>query len=111
MISFVMPLKSIFLVIVALVFLHAGLAQPLRTESFNVYSLQVKDSFSVTVSLPSSVNYSGPYSSVYYLDADIKSGNDLRSLLANSSINSQLEKTLFIGIAQKGRHQKFKYPS
>ncbi len=105
-----MPIKSTFLIIVALVFFSVCVAQQLKTESFNVFSQQVKDSFTVRVSFPSSFNYTGPYSSVYYLDADIKSGNDLRNLLADTAINSRLEKTLFIGIAQKGRHQKFKYP-
>jgi predicted alpha/beta superfamily hydrolase len=53
---------------------------------------------------------SGPYSSVYYLDADITSGKDLRRLLAKPDINVRINKTLFIGIAHKGIPRKSKYP-
>lgn len=105
-----MLIKSTFLTIVALIFFNVCLAQQIRTVSFSMYSKEVKDSFTIRVSLPSSLNYTGSYSAVYYLDANIKSGNNLRHLLADSSITSRLEKTLFIGLAQKGKHHKFKYP-
>lgn len=88
-----------------------SLAQQLKTMSFTVYSINVKDSFTIRVTLSASSNYTGSYSTVYYLDADIRSGNDLRNLLADTTINSKLKKTIFIGIAQKGRHHKKKYPA
>lgn len=104
-----MRIKSILPFIAELVFFNVCLAQP-KTISFNVYSKYVKDSFAVRVTFPVSASYTGSYSAVYYLDANITSGRDLRNLLADSMINSRLEKTLFIGIAQKGNNHKYKYP-
>jgi predicted alpha/beta superfamily hydrolase len=105
-----MGVKFILVVIVALALFHTCPAQQLKTDSFNVYSNQVRDSFTVRVSFSSSFNNTARYSSVYYLDADITSGNDLRSLLAEPSINARLGKTLFIGIAHKSIPRKLKYP-
>lgn len=105
-----MRIKIFFLLIVALSFKDESLAHQLKTISFNVYSRNVKDSFTIRITTPGTLNYTGAYSTVYYLDADIKSGNDLRNLLADTAINSRLEKTIFIGIAQKGRQGKYKYP-
>ncbi len=105
-----MQTKLILLLIAALVLFNLTRAQQPKTISFNVYSGYVKDSLAVRVTFPAQSNYTGSYSTVYYLDADITSGNDLRTLLADSASNSRPEKTLFIGIAQKGKKPKYKYP-
>jgi predicted alpha/beta superfamily hydrolase len=80
--------------------------QPVRAQvthtSFPIYSKNVKDSFMIRVSSVGPLNSLTPSSTVYYLDADLKSGKKLRGLLPKHTHDSSLQNVLFVGIAHKG---------
>jgi predicted alpha/beta superfamily hydrolase len=75
-----------------------------RTQTVYLYSAQVKDSFELKISLVGPVDSSVPLSTVYYLDANLRSGRKLRQLLSDSVYSSHLRNTLFIGIGYKGEN-------
>jgi predicted alpha/beta superfamily hydrolase len=69
-----------------------------------VYSKNVKDSFEIKISYLGFFDSATNYSTAYYLDAKLKSGNKLRKHLSLHNQNGSLTKTLFIGIGFKGNN-------
>jgi predicted alpha/beta superfamily hydrolase len=72
-----------------------------QPPTFTVYSNEVKDSFDIYVTLPKGYQKSGNYSTVYYLDASIKSGKRLRELVA-AYPDSLTRQMIFVGIGHRG---------
>jgi predicted alpha/beta superfamily hydrolase len=70
--------------------------------SFAIYSKNVKDSFMIRVSSVGPLKSLTPASTVYYLDADLKSGKKLRGLLSKHTHDASLQNVVFVGIAHKG---------
>lgn len=69
--------------------------------SFTVYSKEVKDSFDIYITLPAGYQKNSYYSTVYYLDASIKSGKRLRELVA-AYPDSLTRQMIFVGIGHRG---------
>jgi predicted alpha/beta superfamily hydrolase len=66
------------------------------------YSKIVNDSFDIKIVLPKKYDKTKRYNTVYFLDANINSGNDLLNLLKEPSNKSITDSTIFIGIGHKG---------
>jgi uncharacterized protein len=78
----------------------------LQTIRTIVYSKYVKDSFEIYVTLP--VNYknnTGNYSAVYYLDANLKSGNAMRKILDEKQKMGDPLNAIAIGIGHIGNYR------
>jgi len=76
-------------------------AQSFRTTITTIYAAAVKDSFAIYTSVPSAPVPGQPYDVVYYCDANLKSGNKLRELVAAARPDKNL---LFIGIGHTGNY-------
>ncbi len=66
------------------------------------YSNNVKDSFDIKIILPKNYNKDIKYNTVYFLDANIKSGKKLLELLEETKNSKIRENTIFIGIGHIG---------
>lgn len=71
-----------------------------RTTVERIYSTQVGDSFDIYVSIPDSYSALRKYDWVFYCDAGLKLGQELRQQLASPQADSM--EAIFIGIAQIG---------
>lgn len=67
------------------------------------YSKTVGDSFEIYVSLPPTYNLNENYSVVYYCDANLKSGRNLRELISTNQYNN-LQNSIFVGIGHIGNY-------
>jgi predicted alpha/beta superfamily hydrolase len=67
------------------------------------YSKNVGDSFEIYISLPSSYNLTNTYNIVYYCDANLKSGKQLRELISTNQYNN-LRTSIFVGIGHIGNY-------
>jgi uncharacterized protein len=72
-----------------------------QAPSFTLYENAIGDSFDIYITLPANYSNAKTYSTVYYLDASIKSGNRLRELLAGYT-DSLSRNIIFIGIGHRG---------
>lgn len=68
------------------------------TISFYTYSHHVKDSFELFITLPDTIDAQAAYATVYYLDANLKSGEKLRQLLAVGDQRNNTAHAIFVGI-------------
>jgi predicted alpha/beta superfamily hydrolase len=66
------------------------------------YSTNVKDSFDIKIILPSKYDKNKKYNTVYFLDANIKSGTKLIALLKEKENQLLTSNTIFVGIGHKG---------
>lgn len=73
------------------------------TTEKNMYSAEVKDSFEIYSTLPANYQPAGRYKVVYYFDANLKSGKELRAMLSGQA-NGQLSDYIFIGIGHIGNY-------
>ena len=73
-----------------------------QTTFFSIYSQQVQDRFTITLTHVGPLLPNAGASTVYYLDANIKSGNKLRELLSDSIYASRVRNILFVGVGYKG---------
>jgi len=77
------------------------------TTHFPIYAQAVGDSFEIYVSYKGQLDPHKHYSTVYYSDADIESGEDLRNALEQAGdVNKSLKSTIFIGIGQRGNYNQ-----
>lgn len=80
-------------------------AQTFRTTITTVYAMAIKDSFAIYTSAPVAPMPGQPYDVVYYCDANLKSGNKLRALIAAATPDKNL---LFIGIGHTGNYHQLR---
>jgi predicted alpha/beta superfamily hydrolase len=73
-----------------------------QTTSFTMYSQWVEDSFTITLTHVGPLLPNVGASTVYYLDASIRSGNKLRELLSDSLYAPCVQNILFVGVGYKG---------
>jgi len=73
-----------------------------------MYSINVKDSFDIYITLPKDYKENDRHSIFYYLDANIKSGNKIREILRDSTLKQSLSGTIFIGIGHKGDYHELR---
>src|SRR4051812_33673835 len=78
-----------------------GFAQ-VHTSHFPYWSAAVGDTFEIYVSYKGEPDPTVKYNTVWYSDADIESGIQLREALAAEDSNSSIAHTLFVGIGQRG---------
>ena len=77
-----------------------------RSSSASViYSHNVKDSFELYVNLPDGYSSGNSYSVVFYVDANLKSGKELRRQIAIDSNRSRLQQVIFVGIGHIGNYR------
>lgn len=78
----------------------------LQTEQHLVQSLIVKDSFDIYITLPKNYSQSKEsFSVVYYLDANLKSGNALRKVIDELQTNGKPANAVFVGIGHTGDYR------
>jgi uncharacterized protein len=78
----------------------------LQTIKTIIYSKYVKDSFEIYVTLPPNyANNTGNYSAVYYLDANLKSGNSVRKILDEKQKTGDPLNAVAIGIGHVGNYR------
>lgn len=77
-----------------------------RSSSASViYSGNVKDSFELYINLPEDYKISNQYSIVLYVDANLKSGKELRRQVSLDSNRSRLHDVIFVGIGHVGNYR------
>ncbi len=95
----------IFLLLIIVLF-YSGTEAQLITTRVRLYSKEVQDSFVITVSHAGELDSHRNYSTVYYLDADLKSGKALRMLAGDPGRHEKLASILFIGISGVGNYHE-----
>ncbi|MCW3073514.1 MAG: hypothetical protein JWP69_583 [Flaviaesturariibacter sp.] len=90
----------------ALLFVVSACNVRSQDATFSIHSTFVKDSFDITITKPKIFSTDRIYSTVYYLDANLKSGKKLVELVSRLN-DSIVANTIFIGIGHIGNyHQK-----
>ncbi len=102
--------KKIVLIFLYIYFIVTAFSKyncPLNTSHYTLYSQNVKDSFTIKIILPKKYNATKKYNTVYFMDANIKSGTKLINLLNESKNSNVCDSTIFIGIGHIGNfHSK-----
>jgi predicted alpha/beta superfamily hydrolase len=73
-----------------------------NTSARVIYSGFVKDSFELHVDLPKAYKKGNNYSIVLYMDANLKSGNELRRQIKLDSNKAKLSNVIFVGVGHIG---------
>ena len=76
-------------------------AAEVHTIHYPQYAKNVGDTFDIYISYVSAYDSGRVYSTAYYSDADIESGEALRDALASDSLSESARHTIFIGIGQR----------
>ncbi len=92
-----------FIIIAAIFSLAQNLIGQVNTTKTVIYSQKVKDSFELFVSTPKNWTADKIYNVVYYCDANLKSGNKLRQMLAAEKYQNKVEHTIFVGFGHIGK--------
>lgn len=95
-------MKQHFLFCLLLLSLTSAYGQ-FNTKMQIEYSKTVGDSFEIYVSLPLTYNLNNTYNIVYYCDANLKSGRNLRELISANRYNN-LQNLIFVGIGHIGNY-------
>jgi uncharacterized protein len=78
----------------------------LTTRHTRVYSNSVKDSFDIYVTLPRDYEKAtGKYPVIYYLDANLKSGNAMRKVLDEMAVANNSVNAVAVGIGHIGNYR------
>jgi len=67
------------------------------------YPKSVADSFEIYISIPQDYNLDRTYNVVYYCDANLKSGKQLRELISTKHYDN-LQNSIFVGIGHIGNY-------
>jgi uncharacterized protein len=71
----------------------------LPVQRFTIYSGFVKDSFDIHIALPAGYDTSvNSYPVIYYMDANLKSGKVLRSIISDMNTSGKPIKAIFVGV-------------
>ena len=73
-----------------------------NTKMHVEYSKNVGDSFEIYISLPKDFDSTTSHDVVYYCDANLKSGKQLRELISTNRSNDNLRSHIFVGIGHIG---------
>lgn len=92
---------SKFIFFILYLFCARDLSAQYKTIMHKMYSQNVKDSFEIYVSVPEKYSAGKKYDVVYYCDANLKSGKELREQVEP---NEKLGKTIFVGIGHIGNY-------
>jgi len=90
--------------LIAITFFNQNVFSQFKTEKTFEYSSYVGDSFAIYTSLPKDFNEKKIYKTVYYLDANLKSGKQLRELISTSKYDTIISNCIFIGIGHIGNY-------
>lgn len=96
--------KKQFLTCIFLFYIIALYGQ-FDTKMHVEYSKIVGDSFQIYVSLPYGHNLKDTYKVVYYCDANLKSGKQVRQLISTPQLQNNLKNVIFIGVGHIGNYQ------
>lgn len=81
-----------------------GLFAQYTTTVKKVYSTNVKDSFEIYTSLPANYSAKTKYDVIYYCDANLKSGKELREQIKENKELTKRGNYIFIGIGHIGNY-------
>jgi predicted alpha/beta superfamily hydrolase len=98
-------MKKSYLLVILLAINYAAFAQ--ETVRIAVHSAIVNDSFDIYLTSTRNITAGNFTRTVYYTDANFKSGKNLRRLVSQST-DTSLKNCLFIGIANRGRLHKYR---
>lgn len=73
-----------------------------QSPATTIYSIHVKDSFEIYLTIPQKVDTGNRFSVFYYMDANLKSGNKLREMIARPEFAEKVNNTIFVGIGHIG---------
>jgi hypothetical protein len=73
-----------------------------------IYSKSIKDSFELYIHTPSNYSEKGNYSVIFYLDANLKMGKELRRQIKLQENQEKLKNTIFIGIGHIGDYRELR---
>lgn len=84
-----------------------SVSQPeiLETKKQMIYSIHVKDSFELYITLPKNYSSDSIYAVVYYLDANLKSGKALRKEINEMADSTNLRNVIFVGVGHIGNYR------
>ena len=97
-----------FIALIAILFLTDPSFAQFTTTMTIERSENVGDEFEVYVSLPPDYNKESTYSIVYYLDANLNSGKELRALISSGELRVGLNKYIFVGIGHIGDYHSLR---
>lgn len=104
-------LKIVFSIILVILFSCGGNTIPLslNTKRFTLQSSYVKDSFDIHITLPPGYNHSSKsFPVIFYLDANLKSGNTLRGIVDDLNKQGQPLNALFVGVGHFGNYHSLR---
>ncbi len=78
------------------------------SDSVVVYSTAVQDSFEIYTTLPQGYNANETYSIVFYMDANLKTGKEVRKQISLPENLAQLKKVIFIGVGHMGNYRELR---
>jgi uncharacterized protein len=84
--------------------LPLGLVAQTQTAITKLYAHAVKDSFEIYITTPTPIDPNKVYDVMYYCDANLKSGNKLREMVADSAYANRVSRTIFVGIGHIGNY-------
>ena len=73
-----------------------------------IFSEQVQDKFELYIDLPKDYTRDQSYSVVYYMDANLKMGQELRRQIKLAKNQSNLSQVIFVGIGHIGNYRKLR---
>lgn len=89
-------------VTILFVYSYSLCAAQYTTAMHTVYSQHIKDSFEIYISKPTNYSSEKKYDVIYYCDANLKSGKELRKQITDDEKLSKKGNYLFVGIGHIG---------
>lgn len=93
---------------VCIVFSTINSTAQFNTSIERIYSQVVRDSFDIYVTLPASYKTDKIYDIVYYCDANLKSGKELRRQVMTGNDISKNKNLIFVGIGHIGDYHQLR---
>lgn len=84
--------------------LPVGAIAQTHTVITKLYAQAVKDSFEIYITTPKPIDPTKLYDVIYYCDASLKSGNQLRAMIDDSAYTKRVNQTIFVGIGHIGNY-------
>jgi hypothetical protein len=94
--------KYAFLIISILIIACSTVSSP---STKLIYSKYVKDSFELYIDIPKDYVKDKSYSVVFYMDANLKSGKELRRQIHIDSNRLKLRNVIFVGVGHIGDYR------
>lgn len=70
-----------------------------------IYSEFAKDSFEIYTDLPENYDYTNDYAVVFYMDANLKLGKEIREQIKREENKKKTEKLIFVGVGHIGSYR------